>query len=65
MCTRIFISEVVMRPLLMLRFILNFVETKVKGCYAVSVSGRLPPGLQRDLRDRGFSYRSRDTSQKT
>ena len=36
----------------------------VKGCYAVSVTGRLPPGIIRELKSKGITYRSRDTSQK-
>ncbi|XP_072044387.1 transcription elongation factor SPT4-A-like [Amphiura filiformis] len=36
-----------------------------KGCYAVSVTGRLPPGIIRELKTNGVTYRSRDTSQKT
>lgn len=37
----------------------------VKGCYAISVTGRLPPGIQRDLKRKGIMYRARDTSQKS
>ncbi|XP_025093012.1 transcription elongation factor SPT4-like [Pomacea canaliculata] len=40
-------------------------ERMVKGCYAVSVTGRLPPGVVRDLRSKGIEYRQRDTSQKS
>ena len=37
-------------------------EKFVKGCYAVSVSGDLPPDILDELRERGVIYRSRDTS---
>eukprot|EP00745_Piridium_sociabile_P006580 TRINITY_DN142356_c0_g1_i1.p1 TRINITY_DN142356_c0_g1~~TRINITY_DN142356_c0_g1_i1.p1 ORF type:complete len:118 (-),score=22.45 TRINITY_DN142356_c0_g1_i1:346-699(-) len=40
-------------------------ERFVKGCYAVSVTGRLPPGVIRNLRGQHIEYRQRDTSQKT
>jgi len=33
-----------------------------KGCYAVSVTGRLPSGVISDLKAKGIQYRSRDTS---
>ncbi|GFY46155.1 transcription elongation factor SPT4 [Trichonephila inaurata madagascariensis] len=33
-----------------------------KGIYAVSVSGRLRKGIVRELKSRGITYRSRDTS---
>lgn len=33
-----------------------------KGIYAISVSGRLPTGIVRELKSRGITYRSRDTS---
>lgn len=39
-------------------------DRKVKGVYAVSVSGRLPDSLIRDMKARGITYRSRDTSQR-
>ena len=32
------------------------------GCYAVSVSGRLPTSVVRELKSRGIPYRPRDTS---
>ncbi|XP_071446418.1 transcription elongation factor SPT4-A [Hetaerina americana] len=35
-----------------------------KGIYAISVSGRLPQGIIRDMKSRGIPYRSRDTSQR-
>ncbi|XP_014210354.1 transcription elongation factor SPT4 [Copidosoma floridanum] len=35
-----------------------------KGVYAISVSGRLPAGVIRDMKSRGINYRSRDTSQR-
>uniref|UniRef100_H2ZEU0 Transcription elongation factor SPT4 n=1 Tax=Ciona savignyi TaxID=51511 RepID=H2ZEU0_CIOSA len=34
------------------------------GCYAISVTGRLPSSIIRDLKASGVAYRSRDTSQK-
>uniref|UniRef100_T1JM37 Transcription elongation factor SPT4 n=1 Tax=Strigamia maritima TaxID=126957 RepID=T1JM37_STRMM len=33
-----------------------------KGVYAISVSGRLPQGIVRELKSRGIIYKSRDTS---
>ncbi|XP_069135118.1 transcription elongation factor SPT4-like [Argopecten irradians] len=36
----------------------------VKGCYALSVTGRLPPGVVRELKRKGIMYRPRDVSQK-
>ncbi len=36
----------------------------VKGCYAVSVTGRLPSGIIAELRRNGKQYRSRDSSLK-
>ena len=36
----------------------------VKGCYAVSVTGKLPAGIVRELKGKGIHYRSRDTSLK-
>ncbi|KAF7285502.1 transcription elongation factor subunit spt4 [Rhynchophorus ferrugineus] len=35
-----------------------------KGVYAISVSGRLPPGIVREMKSRGIVYRPRDTSQR-
>jgi len=40
------------------------IERFARGCYAVSVTGKLPPGIVRDLRSRGIEYRPRDTSTK-
>jgi len=34
----------------------------VKGIYAISVSGKLPPGIVREMKSRGIPYRSRDMS---
>jgi len=34
----------------------------VKGCYAISVQGKLPTAVVQDLRSQGIMYRSRDTS---
>ncbi|KAB7493706.1 UNVERIFIED_CONTAM: hypothetical protein RMT77_006821 [Armadillidium vulgare] len=36
----------------------------VKGMYAISVSGRLPPSVVREMKSRGIKYRSRDATQK-
>ena len=36
----------------------------VRGVYAISVTGRLPPEVIRDLKAQGITYRSRDTSQR-
>nr|CAG4636731.1 EOG090X0NWO [Eubosmina coregoni]SVE70230.1 EOG090X0NWO [Eubosmina coregoni] len=41
------------------------INRKVKGCYAVSVSGRLPDNFIREMKSRGITYRSRDTSSRT
>lgn len=35
-----------------------------KGIYAISVSGRLPKTIVRDMKNRGIPYRPRDTSQR-
>ncbi|XP_058805292.1 transcription elongation factor SPT4 [Phymastichus coffea] len=35
-----------------------------KGVYAISVSGRLPANVIREMKSRGIIYRSRDTSQR-
>merc|ERR1719378_31491 len=35
------------------------------GCYAVSVSGRLPNHVIKDLKLKGIQYKSRDTSSRT
>uniref|UniRef100_A0A4W5QNF4 Transcription elongation factor SPT4 n=1 Tax=Hucho hucho TaxID=62062 RepID=A0A4W5QNF4_9TELE len=37
----------------------------VPGVYAVTVTGRLPPGVVRELKSRGVIYKSRDTTVKT
>ena len=34
------------------------------GIYAISVSGRLPGNVVRDMNGRGYQYRSRDTSKR-
>jgi len=36
----------------------------VPGMYAISVNGRLPPSIVRELKAQGLHYRSRDTSQR-
>ncbi|CAN7987082.1 unnamed protein product [Ixodes hexagonus] len=38
------------------------ISRKAKGIYAISVSGRLPPATVRELKSRGITYKSRDTS---
>lgn len=38
------------------------INRKCMGIYAISVSGRLPPGIVRELKSRGVVYRSRDNS---
>ncbi|KAK2166709.1 hypothetical protein NP493_1293g01031 [Ridgeia piscesae] len=35
-----------------------------RGVYALSVTGRLPPGIVRELKAKGITYRSRDVCQK-
>jgi len=35
-----------------------------RGIYAISVSGRLPAGVIREMKSRGIAYKSRDTSQR-
>ncbi|KAF5289431.1 hypothetical protein FQA39_LY15120, partial [Lamprigera yunnana] len=39
-----------------------FIDRFCKGIYAISVSGRLPAGIIREMKSRGFVYRPRDTS---
>ena len=36
----------------------------VPGMYAISVNGRLPPSIVRELKTQGLHYKSRDTSQR-
>lgn len=38
------------------------INRKTKGIYAISVSGRLPSGIIRELKSRGVHYRIRDRS---
>ncbi|KAF7987374.1 hypothetical protein HCN44_003136 [Aphidius gifuensis] len=40
------------------------ISTLKKGIYAISVSGRLRQSEIREIKKRGFVYRSRDTSQR-
>ncbi|XP_005093709.1 transcription elongation factor SPT4-A [Aplysia californica] len=40
------------------------VERFTKGCYAVSVTGALPPGIVRELRAKGRAYNPRDVSER-
>jgi len=44
--------------------ILFFSDRFCKGVYAISVSGRLPAGVIREMKSRGIVYRPRDTSQR-
>jgi len=39
------------------------ISNLVKGCYAISVQGKLPTSVIGELRSQGIMYRSRDTSQ--
>ncbi|EZA52658.1 Transcription elongation factor SPT4 [Ooceraea biroi] len=48
----------------MLMKILYHLDRFCKGVYAISVSGRLPAGVIREMKSRGIGYRSRDTSQR-
>ncbi|XP_069470943.1 transcription elongation factor SPT4 [Ambystoma mexicanum] len=41
------------------------ISTFKPGVYAVSVTGRLPQGIVRELKSRGVVYKSRDTAIKT
>ncbi|XP_033111526.1 transcription elongation factor SPT4-like [Anneissia japonica] len=41
------------------------INRNVKGCYAISVSGKLPAGIVNELQSRQVHYRSRDTSVKS
>lgn len=41
-----------------------FTDRFTRGIYAISVSGRLPTGVIRDMKNRGIPYRPRDTSQR-
>ena len=41
---------------------LMFVDRFSKGVYAISVQGRLPNSITRDMKSKGINYRSRDTS---
>jgi hypothetical protein len=41
-----------------------FIDRFTKGVYAISVSGRLPNGVVREMKQRGIPYRPRDTSQR-
>ncbi len=52
---------------LLYTYIVHFniiIESLVKGCYAISVSGDLPEDVLDELRDRGIPYQSRDTSER-
>merc|ERR1739848_505612 len=42
----------------------QFINHCVPGCYAISVSGNLPKGVERELRRSGAIYRPRDRSEK-
>lgn len=41
-----------------------FSDRFCKGVYAISVSGRLPANVIREMKSRGIVYRPRDTSQR-
>lgn len=41
----------------------SFADNMVPGCYAVSVTGKLPMHIIRELKARGVEYVSRDRSQ--
>lgn len=41
-----------------------FADRFTKGIYAISVSGRLPKTIVREMKNRGIPYRPRDTSQR-
>ena len=50
-------------PVLLTNFI--FVSDRFKkGVYAISVSGRLPPAVIRDMQTNTIPYRNRDTSKR-
>ncbi|KAG8200198.1 hypothetical protein JTE90_024980 [Oedothorax gibbosus] len=38
------------------------ISRNAKGVYAISICGRLPQGVIRELKSRGITYKSRDTS---
>ncbi|XP_054710559.1 transcription elongation factor SPT4-like [Uloborus diversus] len=38
------------------------ISRNAKGIYAISICGRLPASIVRELKSRGITYRSRDTS---
>jgi transcription elongation factor SPT4 len=40
------------------------IDRFTKGVYAISVSGRIPNSVVREMKSRGITYRSRDTSQR-
>lgn len=41
-------------------FVTFFLDTLVRGCYAISVSGKLPGHVVRELKARGVTYKTRD-----
>lgn len=41
-----------------------FSDRFTRGIYAISVSGRLPKTIIRDMKNRGIPYKPRDTSQR-
>ena len=43
---------------------IHLADRFVKGCYAVSVTGTLPPGIVRELKIKGVNYKNRDNSLK-
>ncbi len=44
-------------------YISSFLDNMVPGCYAVSVTGKLPMHIIRELKARGIDYIPRDRSQ--
>lgn len=44
-------------------YLIYIIDHFSKGMYAISVAGRLPSGIMRDMKRRGIPYRNRDTRQ--
>ena len=42
----------------------QYLQYCVPGCYAISVKGSLPKGLEKELRNSGIPYRNRDRSER-
>lgn len=58
------ISEYFQCFLVSFNIIVQISDRFCKGVYAISVSGRLPNGIIREMKSRGIVYRPRDTSQR-